>query len=100
MYASAEGINLKVPNDYYDGNEFACSYLADKMRLPPFDFHSKMNGYEYLRLITDLGKESAYYYRPKQIIIIPMLNVKRQIIIIPKSEVDANEKLFKTLTLS
>jgi len=77
MYASAQGISLKVPSDYYDGSEFACSYLSGNMRLPPFDYHSKINGYEYLRLITDLGKESSYYYRPKKIIIIPMHNIKR-----------------------
>ena len=77
MYAEAQGISLKVPKDYEDGSEFACSYLAGNMRLPPFEYHSKINGYEYLRLITDLGKESAYYFRPKKIIVIPMLNVKR-----------------------
>lgn len=95
--ARSEGIKIEIPTDYSSaaGAEFCASALSLGLRIPPYEFQN-IDGYNYLRMRIKLRQaQNIMFFRAKNVTIIPLADQKRQIIIVPKSQVDEEAKTTK-----
>lgn len=87
---------MKVPEDFTSSSEYVCSVLSTVLRLHPFDFLPSVNNYEYLRLKVDMNEpQNIMFFRDKNITIIPLIDTRRQLIVIPMSQIKSEPKLSK-----
>lgn len=64
-------------------NERVCSVLSSVQRLPPFDYKA-INGFSYISIRSH---QEIIYYSKRQMAIIPMLDPRVQMIVLPKSQI-------------
>lgn len=92
--AKNEGVEVNIPKDYSSatGAEFCASALSISFRIPPYEF-TNINGYNYLRIrVKPTEAQNIMFFRAKKVTIIPLVDPKRQMIVVPKSQIDEEAK--------
>ena len=83
-------MNLGAPKGVVGGmpQEYQASSLAFDFLIPPYQTLS-MNGYNYLRMnVPKTQSQNIMYYPAKQVLIVPLVDTKRQMVIVPQDKVD------------
>ena len=98
----ADVVSQKIPlaeQNEKDVSERVCSVLSSVQRLPPFDY-KMINGYSFINIRSH---QEIIYFAARKMAIIPMLDPRVQMIVLPKSQVPkemaaaAPDEVVKTL---